>query len=266
MSGPPLIRVSGLSKRFGGLTAVEDLSFDVGHGEILAVIGPNGAGKTTTFNLITGMLTPTTGQIELDGQRIDGLPVHRIAALGMLRTFQHNMPFAGMSLTDNVMIGAHRRFSASVVDILLQRSHVLAEEKQTRARAAELIDFVGLGHHLHADVTTLSFGEGRLLEIARALAGDPRVILLDEPAAGLTASEVKRLSTLIRTIAANGVSVLLIEHDMHFLMPLAERIVVLNFGRKIGEGTSQEIAANTAVVEAYLGSSINQLGQGGAHA
>jgi len=176
------------------------------------------------------------------------------------------MPFAGMSLTDNVMIGAHRRFSASVVDILLQRSHVLAEEKQTRARAAELIDFVGLGHHLHADVTTLSFGEGRLLEIARALAGDPRVILLDEPAAGLTASEVKRLSTLIRTIAANGVSVLLIEHDMHFLMPLAERIVVLNFGRKIGEGTSQEIAANTAVVEAYLGSSINQLGQGGAHA
>ncbi|MDH7798740.1 MULTISPECIES: ABC transporter ATP-binding protein [unclassified Beijerinckia] len=265
MSKAPLLRVAGLSKRFGGLTAVEDLSFDVGHGEILALIGPNGAGKTTTFNLVTGMLAPSSGQIELDGQRIDGLPVHRIASKGMLRTFQHNMPFAGMSLTDNVMVGAHRRFSASVLDILLQRARVLQEEKQARARAAELVEFVGLGHHLHADVTTLSFGEGRLLEIARALAGDPRAILLDEPAAGLTAAEISRLGTLIRTIAAEGVSVLLIEHDMHFLMPLAERIVVLNFGRKIGEGTSQEITANAAVIEAYLGSAVNELPSGGAH-
>lgn len=253
MTTAPLIRVEGLTKRFGGLVAVEDLTFDVGSGEILALIGPNGAGKTTTFNLIAGVLSPSGGQITLDGRRIDGMPVHRIAGLGMMRTFQHNMPFAGMSLTDNVLIGSHRRLRASVVDILAGRSFVRDEEAQARRHAGELIDFVGLNAYRDADVTTLSFGEGRLLEIARALAGTPRVILLDEPAAGLTAAEITRLSAMIRKIAADGVSVLLVEHDMHFLLPLAHRVVVLNFGRKIAEGSSRDIVRNAAVKEAYLG-------------
>ena len=253
VSGAPLVRVEGLTKRFGGLVAVEELTFDVGAGEILGLIGPNGAGKTTTFNLITGTLAPSAGHVALDGRRIDCLPVHRIAALGMMRTFQHNMPFAGMSLTDNVLIGAHRKLRASVLDILAGRGFVQEEERLARRRATELIDFVGLTAYLDADVTTLSFGEGRLLEIARALAGAPRVILLDEPAAGLTAAEIARLGETIRRIAADGVSVLLVEHDMHFLLPLAHRVVVLNFGRKIAEGPSRDIVRDPAVREAYLG-------------
>jgi len=262
MTAAPLIRVEGLTKRFGGLVAVEDLSFDVGSGEILALIGPNGAGKTTTFNLIAGVLSPSAGQIALDGHRIDGMPVHRIAGLGMMRTFQHNMPFAGMSLVDNVLIGSHRKLNASVLDILAGRSFVRDEEARARQRAEELVDFVGLTAYRHADVTTLSFGEGRLLEIARALAGSPRAILLDEPAAGLTAAEVSRLSAMIRKIAADGVSVLLVEHDMHFLLPLAHRVVVLNFGRKIAEGTSHDIVRNPAVKEAYLGEAAGALQEG----
>jgi len=262
MTNAPLIRVEGLTKRFGGLIAVEDLSFDVGSGEILALIGPNGAGKTTTFNLIAGVLSPSAGQIALDGRRIDGMPVHKIAGLGMMRTFQHNMPFAGMSLTDNVLIGSHRKLRASVLDILAGRAFVRDEEAQARQRASELIDFVGLDAYRDADVTTLSFGEGRLLEIARALAGSPRVILLDEPAAGLTAAETSRLSAMIRQIAADGVSVLLVEHDMHFLLPLAHRVVVLNFGRKIAEGTSRDIVRDPAVKEAYLGEAAGALREG----
>jgi branched-chain amino acid transport system ATP-binding protein len=249
----PLISVRGLTKRFGGLLAVEAVDFELFAGEILALIGPNGAGKTTLFNLIGGVLAPSAGTVTLAGERLDGLPVHRIAARGLMRTFQHNMPFTGMPLTDNVLVGRHTRFTGSLFDILLSRTAVRDEEATSRRRAAELIAFVGLGDRVDADVSTLSFGEGRLLEVARALAGDPKVILLDEPAAGLTRAEIARLVGVIREIATRGIAVLLIEHDMHFLLPLAHRVVVLNFGRKIAQGTPLEITRNTDVVHAYLG-------------
>jgi branched-chain amino acid transport system ATP-binding protein len=223
----PILEVRGLNKRFGGLTAVSELDFEVREGEILGMIGPNGAGKSTTFNLIAG-------------ESILGLPPHQIARRGILRTFQHNRLFESMSILDNVLVGAHRLFKGG-------------EETVRRTRAEELIEFVGLGGLARALVATLSFGQGRLLEIARALAGEPRLLLFDEPAAGLAPAELDRLAEIIRGIAARGIAVLLIEHDMHFLLPLAHRVVVLNFGAKIADGLPEEIRRQPAVMDAYLG-------------
>jgi ABC-type branched-subunit amino acid transport system ATPase component len=248
-----LLEVTGLTKRFGGLTAVDGLDFDVRAGEILGLIGPNGAGKTTTFNLVSGALAPTSGAIALAGRPIAGLPPHAIAARGLMRTFQHNMPFAGLSLLDNVLVGAHTALRGGLVGALFGLGAARAGEARARSRAAELIGFVGLGDWRDADVTTLSFGQGRLLEVARALAGEPKLILLDEPAAGLTGAEAQRLAEIIRGIAARGIAVLLIEHDMRFLLPLAERVVVLNFGKRIAVGPPDAIRADPAVIEAYLG-------------
>ena len=246
-----ILQVEKLTKRFGGLTAVSDLDFEVHEGEILGMIGPNGAGKSTTFNLIAGTYPATGGAVRFAGEPILGLPPHRIAARGVMRTFQHNKPFAGMTLIDNVMVGAHTRFGSSLWSVVFGTS--LREEGERRRKAHELVQFVGLGEFAGADVTTLSFGQGRLLEIARALAGEPRLILFDEPAAGLTPAESARLAEIIRGIAARGIAVLLIEHDMHFLLPLAQRVVVLNFGAKIADGLPDEIRANRAVMDAYLG-------------
>ncbi len=259
MTATPLVIVSGLTKHFGGLTAVQNLTFELQPGEILALIGPNGAGKTTTFNLVAGVVAPSAGSIALGGERIDGQPVHTIAARGLMRTFQHNMPFAGMSLTDNILVGCHTHCSDGLFDILIGRPRVRQQEAAARRRAAELITFVGLQDRIDHDVTALSFGEGRLLELARALAGHPRVILLDEPAAGLTQPEMARLGRIIRDIAARGVAVLLIEHDMHFLLPLAHRVVVMNFGRKIAEGKPEAIVRDRQVIEAYLGEAVGDL-------
>ena len=248
----PILQVEKLTKRFGGLTAVAELDFEVREGEILGVIGPNGAGKTTTFNLIAGTHPATSGQVRFAGEPILGLPPHRIAARGVMRTFQHNRPFAGMPVIDNVLVGAHTRFGSSLWSVVLGCAR--SDEANRRQRAEEMVRFVGLGELRDADVTTLSFGQGRLLEIARALAGEPRLILFDEPAAGLTPAECARLAEIIRGIAARGIAVLLIEHDMHFLLPLAHRVVVLNFGAKIADGLPDEIRANPAVTDAYLGS------------
>ncbi|MEO7404199.1 MAG: ABC transporter ATP-binding protein [Burkholderiales bacterium] len=253
MSGAALLQARGLTKQFGGLTAVSDLDFHVERGEILGVIGPNGAGKSTTFNLIAGTFAATAGSVTFDGARLDGLPTHEVAARGVMRTFQHNKPFAGMSVRENVMVGMHTRFRASLWQVFTGTPGARRAEADAVIRADELIEFVGLREWRGADVTTLSFGQGRLLEIARALAGEPKLILFDEPAAGLTPAECDRLADVIRSIAARGISVLLIEHDMRFLMALAHRVVVLNFGRKIAEGTPDEVRGNTAVVEAYLG-------------
>ena len=236
----PILEVRRLSKRFGGLTAVSELDFEVREGEILGMIGPNGAGKSTTFNLIAGAYPASRGEVVFGGESVLGLPPHQIARRGILRTFQHNRPFDGMPVIDNVLVGAHRLFKGG-------------EEAVRRHRAEELIEFVGLGGLARADVATLSFGQGRLLEIARALAGEPRLILFDEPAAGLAPAELDRLAEIIRGIAARGIAVLLIEHDMHFLLPLAHRVVVLNFGAKIADGLPDEIRRQPAVMDAYLG-------------
>ncbi|HUT51283.1 MAG TPA: ABC transporter ATP-binding protein [Alphaproteobacteria bacterium] len=248
-----LIEVSGLTKHFGGLTAVDGLDFELGEGEVLGLIGPNGAGKSTTFNLLTGGYPASAGSVRLDGEEMLGLPPHRIAARGIMRTFQHNMPFEGMSVADNVLVGAHTTMRAGLGKVLLGAAAARDEERKARARAIELIDFVGLREFQDAEVTTLSFGQGRLLETARALAGEPRIMLFDEPAAGLTPSECDRLGGIIRGIAGRGISILLIEHDMRFLLPLADRVVVLNFGRKIADGAPDEIRSDPAVVDAYLG-------------
>jgi ABC-type branched-subunit amino acid transport system ATPase component len=244
----PVLEVRRLTKRFGGLTAVAGLDFELGEGEILGLIGPNGAGKTTTFSIIAGAERADEGEIRFAGEPILGLPPHEIARRGILRTFQHNRPFAGMPVVDNVMVGAHTRFRFNPFS---RRSST--EEAAQRRRAEELIDFVGLAGLGGAEVGTLSFGQGRLLEIARALAGEPRVILFDEPAAGLTGAELERLAGIVRGIARRGIAVLLIEHDMRFLLPLASRVVVLNFGRRIAQGTPDEVRSQRAVMDAYLG-------------
>jgi branched-chain amino acid transport system ATP-binding protein len=246
-----ILEVRNLTKRFGGLTAVSALDFELYEGEILGLIGPNGAGKTTTFNLIAGSYAASAGEIRFAGESILGLAPHQIAARGVLRTFQHNRPFGGMAVLDNVLVGAHTRFRSNLLRIV--GGGAGDEERRQRRRAEEIVEFVGLAGLRDADVDTLSFGQGRLLEIARALAGEPRLVLFDEPAAGLTAAELERLAAIIRGIAARGIAVLLIEHDMRFLLPLAHRVVVLNFGARIAEGTPREVRSHPAVIDAYLG-------------
>ncbi len=249
----PVLEVRNLTKRFGGLTAVAGLDFELREGEILGLIGPNGAGKTTIFNIVAGVFGADAGEIRFAGEPILGLPPHEIARRGIMRTFQHNRPFGGMPVLENVLVGAHTRFRFNP----FSRKSSL-EETERRRRAEELVAFVGLGELRDADVGTLSFGQGRLLEIARALAGEPRAILFDEPAAGLTPAELDRLAAIVRGIASRGIAVLLIEHDMRFLLPLASRVVVLNFGARIAEGTPQEVRLQRAVMDAYLGDAAAQ--------
>ncbi|MEO8858958.1 MAG: ABC transporter ATP-binding protein [Burkholderiaceae bacterium] len=248
-----LLQARGLTMRFGGLLAVAELDLEVRASEILGVIGPNGAGKSTTFAMIAGALAPSAGALSFDGESLLGLPAHAFAARGIMRTFQHNKPFVSMSVRENVMVGMHTRIGRSLWRVVAGTSSAVHLERDAAQRADALIEFVGLGEWRDADVSTLSFGQGRLLEIARGLAAEPRLMMFDEPAAGLTPAECDRLSDIIRDIARRGIAVLLIEHDMRFLMALADRVAVLNFGRRIAQGTPAEIQSNTDVVNAYLG-------------
>jgi ABC-type branched-subunit amino acid transport system ATPase component/ABC-type branched-subunit amino acid transport system permease subunit len=249
--GAPLLAIEGVSKRFGGLIAVNDVSLELRVGEILGLIGPNGAGKSTLFNLVTGLAKPSAGRILFLEQDMQGLSARRRARLGMARTFQHVRLRPGMTLLDNVALGAYGRARAGFLRCALRLDR--AEERGVRAEAARQLARVGLGHKLHHRAGALPLGEQRLLEVARALAADPALVILDEPAAGLRRLEKQALAKLIRALRQEGVTVMLVEHDMDFVMALVDRIVVMDFGVKIAEGPPSRVSHDARVREAYLG-------------
>ena len=249
----PQLSVTALSKAFGGVLAVDQVSFDLEAGKVNSIIGPNGAGKTTLLNLLTGIYAPSTGNVVFDGADVTGLAPHRLAARGMARTFQNLQVFFNMSALENVMVGRHLRERSGWLAAMLRSRGLRAGERESREEAAALMQFVGLGEFLDAQADAMPYGALKRLEIARALGGKPKLLLLDEPAAGLNPTETQAIDALILRLAQTGVTVVLVEHNMRLVMGVSDHIVVLDYGRKLCEGTASDVRNDPRVIEAYLG-------------
>lgn len=252
-----MLQIKNMTKSFGGVRAVADVSFNVKQGTVHSVIGPNGAGKTTLFNLITGVYMPTSGSTFFDGADVTGLAPNKLASRGMSRTFQNLQICMNMSACENVMLGAHLRLNHGLLAGLAGLGPLLRRDRECRAEAEDLMKFAGVGDYIHAHATEMSFGALKRLEIARALATKPKILLLDEPAAGLNHTETGEISALIKNIASSGLTVVLVEHDMKMVMNISDHITVLNYGTLLAEGSVNDVRSNPAVIQAYLGAALN---------
>ena len=255
-----ILDVDGLAKGFGGIRAIQGVSFALRAGAIHSIIGPNGAGKTTLFNLITGLYTPDQGRIAFLGETVTGRPPHRLAAMGLQRTFQNLQIFDAMTAAENVMVGRHLHILRGLLPSLFRLPSIVRSDRDARERAIRLLEFVGLGSYATTRAGAMPYGALKRLEIARALAAEPKLLLLDEPAAGCNAAETQEIDTLIQRVAAAGVTVVLVEHDMNLVMGVSDHILVLDHGRKLAEGPVAEIRTNPAVIEAYLGTRAAETG------